>query len=167
MDKMMSNMEHETHVMQAIHAVEDYAIDMVTTLEKIPSEDRCGEQCRMMGDAADMLKDMMEARAYISKIRHYANIASHAPVTGGEKEPWEHSYAMYLEDIEALVYNMRCWMKYRDKAAMTGDMTYAKTAEKHLAAAFASHSALAGKVMKMNATEGEKVIIANHMKAHA
>lgn len=168
MNMRTDNMAHEDHVMAAIHKVEDYAIDVVETLGEVPKECRCAEHCELLSEASDMLKDMMEARANISKIRHYSNIAKQLDhsYTGG-REAWELAYAAPLADIEALTHHLRHWMKYREDAAKTGDMTAAKTAEKHLAEAFAAHRSLTSKIMSLNATDGEKAIITSYVKTHA
>lgn len=159
MDKM-SNTAHEQHVMSGIHDVEDYAIDMAHTLHNIPEGERDKCDCETMMMASDMLKDMMEARKNISKVRYYeGKMADHHM-----EEPWEVEYAPVISKVEMLVYNLQHWLKHRYMAMHSDDDSHAMMAEKHLSDAFAVHKALTGMVMGMDATAGEKEIIANHMK---
>lgn len=160
MDKM-SNTAHEYHVMGGIHDVEDYAIDMAHTLHSIPEGERDKCDCETMMMASDMLKDMMEARKNISKIRYYEGKMADYHM----EEPWETEYASVISQAETLVYNLRCWMKHRYMAAHTNNSAHATTAEKHLSEAFAAHKVLTGMVMAVDATAGEKEIIMNHVKA--
>lgn len=150
---------HEDHVMTAIHSVEDFAIDLASAINAIPEDARDAHDVEQMMSASDMLKDMMEARKNIAKIRYY----SEGDEEHHEAEPWEHAYADLIEAADAVSCNMKKWLKCRYKATHGGTENDVASAERYLAATFVAHSTLVDMVMKFSATPGEKEVIMKHV----